>query len=163
LIGFKNTETLILIVVFWVATPCGLVVTVRSRHPEDGSHTFLRNVGNNLQDHTASQPISPQWTSSPLCEPNSHTKIVSSTFSLHTGLLSIYLEQRFPCERHLCSYACIWYTLFALLGLRTQSGGTVHNTGSYRIPQQRTKFHVNPLYIRCGHNDANSVQFVHFM
>jgi hypothetical protein len=35
----------ILIVGFWIVTPCDL-------HPEYGGDTFLQNTGNHLQDHT---------------------------------------------------------------------------------------------------------------
>jgi hypothetical protein len=53
------------IAVFWVMTPCGFVGgyqgfgrTYRlhlNLNPEDGGDKFLRNVGNNLQVHMASQ------------------------------------------------------------------------------------------------------------
>jgi hypothetical protein len=56
------------IVVLWVVTPCSgyqrLGGTYRFHGPEDGGDTFLRNIGNHLQDYTASQPRKPQSTNS---------------------------------------------------------------------------------------------------
>jgi hypothetical protein len=42
------------IVVFWFVRPCSLI-RVSEECPEDGDRMFLRNVGNLLQDYTASQ------------------------------------------------------------------------------------------------------------
>jgi hypothetical protein len=42
-----------LIVIFWVVTPCGLVGGYQlfgGTYPEDGDDTFLRNVGNHIQE-----------------------------------------------------------------------------------------------------------------
>jgi hypothetical protein len=44
-----------------VVQSCGWVPT-SDFNPEDGSDKFYRNVGNNLQDYTASQPRRPQST-----------------------------------------------------------------------------------------------------
>jgi hypothetical protein len=57
-----------LMLVFWVVTPCGLV---RRYHrfggtytsgPEDGGRMFLRNIGVYLKVHTALQPRRPTST-----------------------------------------------------------------------------------------------------
>jgi hypothetical protein len=56
------------IVVFWVwvVTPCAVFYMVikvsEDSHPEDGLDTFLRHIGNHLQDYTASQRRRPQST-----------------------------------------------------------------------------------------------------
>jgi hypothetical protein len=35
-------------------------MTKKENHPENGSDTVLRNIGNGLQDYMASQPTIPQ-------------------------------------------------------------------------------------------------------
>lgn len=57
------------IVISWTVTPCLLTVANVSEEritavyfcPEDGCGKFIRNVGNHLQDYTASQRMS--WSS----------------------------------------------------------------------------------------------------
>jgi hypothetical protein len=56
-----------LIVTLWVLVPCGLVVGYQHFRgtyslPEDGGNKFLKNIGNHIQDHMASQTITPQST-----------------------------------------------------------------------------------------------------
>jgi hypothetical protein len=55
------TAVKISIVVFWIVTPCGLQVFTNWRDVSiDWGGTSLWNVGNQIQDHTASQPRRPQ-------------------------------------------------------------------------------------------------------
>jgi hypothetical protein len=52
LVASKVTNISIHVEVFWVVTPCSVVVV----YPEDGGSMDLRNVGILQQHHTASQP-----------------------------------------------------------------------------------------------------------
>jgi hypothetical protein len=85
ILSFEKIGQLLSIITLWVVTPCRLVgkyqrfggiyrlhLQGRQRrwhappkrwqhfYPEDGGDSFIRSVGNHLQDYTASQPRRPQ-------------------------------------------------------------------------------------------------------
>lgn len=63
---WKKTWNCVSVMFFWFMTLCGLVGGCQA---ENWNDTFLWNIGNHLQDHTLSQPITPWLTFSPQWEP----------------------------------------------------------------------------------------------